>query len=96
MRTIKTIVRPDQQAVEVLPGVWAVPDDCPIVGIGARPTDVPARNDLAGARRGKRLVRNVPSGWPDATIDAQGRLVPCGPDGNPLPDEVPDVARIPR
>jgi hypothetical protein len=93
MRTIKTVVRPDPQAVEVCPGVWAVPGSCPVVGVGGKPTDVPARLDLAGARRGKRLVRNVPAGWPDATIDEKGRLVPVDANGDEV---VPDVAALPR
>jgi len=45
----------------------------------ARPTDAPVRDDLPADHplRGQRVLRNVPSGWPDAVISADGRMMPA-------------------
>lgn len=75
MRCIKAAKCQHTQAVEVCPGVWAVPDDSAVVGIAATASDLPERTDLGGVLNRKRLVRVVPSGWPDCTI-VDGRLIP--------------------
>jgi hypothetical protein len=75
-------------------GITLVPDseaDKPVPGnVSARragPTDLPARTDLPKGHPlyGKRVLAVVPSGCPDCTVDARGRMVPVGMDGLPLP-----------
>ena len=58
----------------------------------ARPDDVPVRNDLPVGHplRGQRVLRAAPSGMPDCTIDADGRLVPVGA-AQPAPEPIGEV-----
>lgn len=60
--------------------LWLVDDDAvpPSDARRARPADVPVRTDLPKDHPlyGRRALTIVPAGWPDAALDADGRVVP--------------------
>jgi len=85
MRCVRAAGSPHNQAVEVCSGVWAVPDGVELPHPAARAEDVSRRPELPGARRGNRLVQNVPCGMGDCTIDADGNLVEVDEAGGPVP-----------
>lgn len=57
-----------------------------INGRVATPSDVPIRTDLPEGHPllGRRALRVVPSGMPDCTVDAEGRLVPVTATTEPI------------
>ena len=64
--------------------------------LAAKPDDVPLRYDLPKDHPlyGTRALRNVASGWPDSTVDADGHAVPATAELEPVePEPIGDIER---
>ena len=61
--------------------------------VKAKPTDAPLRYDLPFGHplRGKRVVRNVPSGMPDCVVNDDGKLEPHNKSVAVVEEEITDI-----
>ena len=74
---------------------WAFVEDSDVGDLVTMlPTDVPVRDDLPPDHPlyGRRALRCVPAGWPDCTVDDEGRLVPLA---DPVPTGEQPARRVP-
>jgi len=79
-------IEPPSEDQETL---WIVEEEAAEGLPRAGPLDLPARWDLPEGHplRGKALLPVVPAGYPDCTVDDNGRLVPVDSQtGDPLPE----------